>query len=227
VFPTTRLSALAADRSSDPIVRELGFSRIADAYWKPIYLYLRLQHGRAAEDASDLTQDFFARAWERETFRSYDPAKGRFRTFVRTCVDRFAANEHAAAARLKRGGGMERVAFDFAAAESEMRHHPAAPSDPEELFERELIRALMQQALEELREHNAQRFAIFEAYELSDDGEVSYADLARRFSLPVTTITNALAAARRDLRRLLLDRLRAVTATDDEFRAEARRIFGQ
>jgi len=100
VFPTTRLSALAADRSSDPIVRELGFSRIADAYWKPIYLYLRLQHGRAAEDASDLTQDFFARAWERETFRSYDPAKGRFRTFVRTCVDRLGRAYAGARSRL-------------------------------------------------------------------------------------------------------------------------------
>ena len=227
MFPTTRLSALAADRSADPAVRELGFSRIAEAYWKPVYLYLRLQHGRSAEDASDLTQDIFARAWERETFRSYDPAKGRFRTFVRTCLDHFAANERVAAARIKRGGAMQRVAFDFDAAESEMRHHAAAPSDPEELFARELVRALMQQALEDLRVRNAERFAIFEAYELSDDDQVSYADLARRFALPVTSITNALAAARRDLRRLLLDRLRAVTATDDEFRSEARRIFGQ
>lgn len=216
MFPTTHLSAIAAGPA--------GFPRIVEAYWKPVYLYLRLRHRRTAEDASDLTQELFARAWERETFRSFDPSKGRFRTFLRTLVDRIVLNEREAAARLKRGGGAEHVAFDFAAAESEVAHHRQA-TDPEELFARELVRSLMQQALDDLRAHNAHRFAVFEAYELSDDG-LSYADLAARFGVPATTITNWLAAARRDLRRLVLERLRAITATDEEYRAEARRIFG-
>jgi RNA polymerase sigma factor (sigma-70 family) len=216
VFPTTRHSAIAAGPA--------GFPLIVEAYWKPVYLYLRLQHRRSAADAADLTQELFARAWEGETFRSFDPAKGRFRTFLRTLVDRLALNAHEAATRLKRGGGAEHVSFDFAAAEHEVAH-PRSAADPEELFARELVRALLQQALEELRAVNAQRFAVFEAYELADDG-ASYADLAARFGAPVSTITNWLAAARRDLRRFALQRLRAITATEEEFRAEARRIFG-
>jgi RNA polymerase sigma factor (sigma-70 family) len=214
VFPTTRHSAIAAGPA--------GFPRIVEAYWKPVYLYLRLQHRRSAEDASDLTQELFARAWERETFRTFDPARGRFRTFLRTLVDRLAINDREASARLKRGGGAEH--FDFDAAEAEVGH-PRDVSDPEELFARELVRSLMQQALSDLRALNAQRFAAFEAYELSDDN-LSYADLAARFGVPQTTITNWLAAARRDLRRLALDRLRAISASDAEFRAEAKRIFG-
>ena len=221
-FPTTRISALQAGRSRDAATRELGFARIAEAYWKPVYVYVRLRHQRDADAAADLTQEFFARAWERGTFASFDPAKARFRTFVRTCVDRFVINEHVASTRLKRGGG-----FDFVAAEAEVALHGAShDEDPERAFEREWIRTLTQQALEALREADPKRFAIFDAYELSDDGSVTYAQLAERFAMPVTSITNALAAARRELRRLLLERLREITATEDEYRAEARRIFG-
>ena len=61
--------------------------------------------GAGPEDAQDLTQEFFTRAFEREYLSRYDPAKARFRTFVRTCLDGFLANEDKAAARLKRGGG--------------------------------------------------------------------------------------------------------------------------
>jgi len=216
VFPTTHLSAIAAGPA--------GFPRIVEAYWKPVYLYLRLQHRRSPEDASDLTQELFARAWERESFASFDPAKGRFRTFLRTLVDRLALNEREAATRLKRGGGIEHVSFDFASAETEVAQ-PREALDPEELFARELVRSLMQQALDDLRTADGERFAIFEAYELSDDN-LSYADLAQRFALPVTTITNRLAAARRELRRFALERLRSITTNDEEFRAESRRIFG-
>lgn len=216
MFPTTHLSAIVAGPA--------GFPRVVEAYWKPVYLYLRLQHRRSAEDAADLTQELFARAWERESFSSFNPAKGRFRTFLRTLVDRLALNERETATRLKRGGGIEHVSFDFAAAENEVAQ-PRQTLDPEELFARELVRSLMQQALDDLRAADGERFAIFEAYELVEQG-LSYADLAQRFSLPVTTITNRLAAARRELRRFALQRLRSITATDEEFRAESRRIFG-
>jgi hypothetical protein len=41
-----------------------------------------------------------------------------------------------------------------------------------------------------------------------------------------TTVTNRLAAARRDFRRLLLERLRAITSSEAEFREEARAVLG-
>jgi hypothetical protein len=39
-------------------------------------------------------------------------------------------------------------------------------------------------------------------------------------------VTNWLAAARRDFRGFALDVVRELTATEEEFRAEARRLFG-
>jgi len=48
-------------RSIDPEERRLAYERVVQAYWKPVYVYLRLRRGASAEDAEDLTQGFFAR----------------------------------------------------------------------------------------------------------------------------------------------------------------------
>jgi len=68
-------------------------------------------------------------------------------------------------------------------------------------------------------------FQLFERYDLSDD-QVSYASLAADFGLDTVTVNNYLAAARRDFRRIVLEKLREITATDEEFRTEARSLLG-
>ena len=40
------------------------------------------------------------------------------------------------------------------------------------------------------------------------------------------TVNNYLAAVRRDFRRVVLEKLREITATDEEFRTEARSLLG-
>src|ERR1043165_1491819 len=111
-FPETRISAVLETASEDLSVREQGFSRLVLAYWKPIYLYIRMRHLKPAEEARDLTQGFFTHAWEKRIFRNYDPAKGRFRTYVRVCVDRFVINQYEADTRLKRGGAVAPASLD-------------------------------------------------------------------------------------------------------------------
>jgi hypothetical protein len=73
----------------------------------------------------------------------------------------------------------------------------------------------------------AVHFQLFERYDLNDDDrEVSYASLAQEFGLEPATVNNYLAAARRDFRRIVLEKLREITATDEEFRTEARSLLG-
>ena len=70
-------------------------------------------------------------------------------------------------------------------------------------------------------------FQLFERYDLNDeDRKVSYASLANEFGLEPATVNNYLAAARRDFRRVVLEKLREITATDEEFRTEARSLLG-
>src|SRR5262245_21036060 len=212
MFPATRHSVLQSIASAAAEERQRGLEALAEAYWRPVYTYLRLRRGAAADEAEDLTQGFFARALEKGFFAQYDPRRARFRTFLRTCVDGFVSNQRAAARRLKRGGGVAPLPLDFAEAERGLGGSAAWPeSDVEELFRREWVRALFAGAVDELRElcrasGREVRFALFERYDLDPppEGRPSYAQLAGAFALPVTQVTNHLAAVRRDFRRLVL-----------------------
>jgi len=233
-FPATRLSVLRGVASALPEERRQALDALAAAYWRPVYTYLRLHWRVAAEEAEDLTQSFFARALEKDFFSRYEPARARFRTFLRTCLDGFVSNQRAAARRLKRGGGQALLSLDFAGAEAALGHiEVPAEMDVEELFRREWVRALFADAVRELAARcRAQgrlvHFALFERYDLDPppEGRPTYAALAAEFSLPPTQVTNFLAAVRRDFRRLVLERLRALTGSEEEFRAEARDLLG-
>jgi RNA polymerase sigma factor (sigma-70 family) len=234
-FPVTNQSAIVAARSEDREVRRRAFETILASYWKPVYKYIRIKWQANNEDAKDLTQGFFADAFEKSHFAVYDAEKASFQTFLRTCLDGFLANQRKAESRLKRGGGADHFSLDFISAEDELALHTRASNmTAEEYFHREWVRNLFTLAIETLRQRcdNAGRsihFQLFESYDLEDhDSEVkiSYTSLAQRFALPPATVNNYLAAARRDFRKVLLEKLREVTATEEEFRREARALLG-
>jgi RNA polymerase sigma-70 factor (ECF subfamily) len=203
-------------------------------YWKPVYKYIRARYRRSVEDASDLTQEFFASLLDRDTLDAYEPKKARLRTFLRSCVDALVANTDRDARREKRGGGTAPLSLEFELAEGELaRTGLPSPERLEDFFEREWVRSLFAAAVDELRSMYAAKgkeivFSIFARYDLDDaePGRPTYADLAREFSVAITDVTNHLAGARRDFRRICLDLLRETTASDDEFRREARSLLG-
>ena len=236
-FPVTRWSVIDAARSQDPAEQSRALNSLCAAYWKPVYKYVRLRWNRPAEDAQDLTQGFFAELLERDLLAKYNPAKSKLRTFLRLCADSFVMNQLKAANRQKRGGNAAHLALDFPEAESELAGavvDPAAipsPDSLEEFFEKEWIRSLFALAVEDLRslclERNRERtFQLFEDYDLSGETETSYERLAAEYGIAVTEVTNALSWARREFRRIALERLRELCGSDEEFRREARALFG-
>lgn len=207
---------------------------LVDQYWKPVYKYLRVRHQAADEDAQDLTQGFFARALDRDVLAGFDPARGSFRTFLRVCLDRYAANERKAARRRKRGGGVPALALDWRDAEGELREL-AIPdgTTPDEYFRQEWIRSFFGGVVEALRaelaaEGKAVYFTLFERYDLEPPPgpRPTYGDLAAELGLKATDVTNHLASARRRFRRLALARLRELCASDEELEREARDLLG-
>jgi len=231
-FPVTNHSAIVGARSNDQLTRRRAFDTILTSYWKPAYKYIRLKWQADNEDAKDLTQGFFANAFEKNHFAGYDATKASFQTFLRTCLDGFVANERKAGRRLKRGGDMEHYQLDFVTAENELRAHTTSTDlTPEDYFHREWVRWMFTIAVDALRQRCEEsgrnvHFQLFERYELRDDASVSYASLAEEFDLEPATVNNYLAAVRRDFRRVVLDKLREITATDEEFRTEARSLLG-
>jgi RNA polymerase sigma factor (sigma-70 family) len=234
-FPTTHRSAVLGVRSQDALERERSFATLVSAYWKPVYKFIRIRWHKSNEDAKDLTQGFFVQVLEKEFLRSYDPARGRFRTFLRTCLEGFLSNEHKAAGRLKRGGEQVFLSLDFETAEGEFEQMEiASPENIERYFEEEWTRSLVGLAVSGLEmecrsQGRETTFLLFERYDLEEappEGR-TYRELADEFGLKVTDVTNHLAWARREFRRILLRTLQEITASDEEFRLEARLLLGR
>jgi RNA polymerase sigma factor (sigma-70 family) len=234
-FPDTRFSVVRATGSDDPQLREDAWGTLIQSYWKPVYKYIRIKWRADEEDAQDLTQEFFARALDADFFRRFDPARARFRTYLRVCVHGFVANEFKAASRKKRGGEYRMLSLDFDGAERELRSTSVASDvDADEFFRQESIRALFGDAVAELRATLEQagkhaHMTVFERYDLAEadaGSRPTYQQLADEMDLPVTQITNYLAYARRELRRIVLERLRQISGTEHEFRLEAIDLLG-
>lgn len=233
-FPPTRLSVVERARSAEAETRRLAYAAIIEAYWKPIYKYLRLKWRLDADAAADLTQEFFTNTLEKDVLARFDPARARFRTYLRLCVDGFASNVKKAEGRMKRGGGVAVVPLDFESAEGELiQHDIPVPADVDDLFYQEWIRALFQRAVSDLHRWASSTgrevmFAVFERYDLVGPAEErpTYATIARDLDLTPATVTNHLAAMRRQFRRYVLEQLRELTSSDEEFEVEAKRLLG-
>jgi RNA polymerase sigma-70 factor (ECF subfamily) len=234
-FPETHRSVVLAVRSADPEERGRAFDAVVRAYWRPVFGYLRKKWRADDARAEDLAQGFFTVALEKDWLARFDPAKGRFRTFLLSCLDAYAANDLRAARRWKRGGDVTTVPLEAEDAEGEPHEIPVAdPRDLEADFHREWTRSLFGLAVDALRARcqgtsREVAFALFERYDLEGKDAAdrpSYAQLASDHRLPVTQVTNHLHWARREFRAAVLETLREITASEAEFRGEARALLG-
>jgi RNA polymerase sigma factor (sigma-70 family) len=227
VFPLTRPSAVADLLSGDPVRRARSLDIVVRGYWKPVYKYIRLRWTKTSEHAEDLTQSFFETAINRDTLAAYQPARGRFRTFLRTCLDRHVIDQHRRTIAARRGGGHAHL--DFATAEAELASSGMA-TDPEQVFDAEWLRHLMQLALERLDETLTAKAKPIHAQLFRDfhigDAPPTYVEAAERYGCSVTDVTNWLHVARREFRKVALELLRELTIDDEDFALEARAVFG-
>ena len=218
---------IEAALGDDVVERRRAVEVLIAAYWKPVCGYVRLKWRRSDEDAQDLTQGFFTRALENGFFQSYDSEKAAFRTWLRVCLDGFVANELQSGRRLKRGGGMAVEPLD---AESALSDGTSLGTSLEDYFYKEWVRSVFELAVNELRQSCDARgkqvqMRLFERYDLEEE-KTTYQQVAAEFGLAATDITNYLAWTRREFRRIVLEKLRELTANDREFRAEARALLG-
>ena len=234
-FPQTHRSVVLAVRSADPQERARALDALVAAYWRPVHRHIAARWRQGDEDSRDLAQGFFAAALEKGWLARFDPARGRFRTYLLTCLDGFVAKERRAERRLKRGGDASFLPLEWTGDDGEARELPLPDgTNLEDEFQREWARSLFSLAVEALRGRcadtgKAVAFALFERYDIEGadaHDRPSYAQLAAEHGLPVTQVTNHLHWARRELRAAVLEKLREITADEEEFRSEARALLG-
>ncbi len=220
-FPTTRWSRILAPGGA----RDLD--QLARAYWQPMRASLATRLGPARAGAvDDLTHEAFAWLLATRFFERADPARGRFRAFLKTALQHFAIEQARRAAAHKRGGGHGHAPLDAT-------EEPADPNalTPDQQLDAAWRRELLQRACADLQTEleasgRGVYFELFRAYFLAADDEIDHRTLAARHGISTRDVSNWLDHAKRRYR----ERLRALvqeTVTDaDELQAELRWLFG-
>lgn len=230
-FPTTHWSTLLSSDPNDDDLRQACMEHLIRAYWRPVYAYIRRARAKQVEEAKDITQDFFLSLLERDTLRAIDRTRGRFRNFLKTCLRNYLADRSDRERAQKRGGGKVRqLLVDLAQAPAE-----ALPQDasPEEIFEREWARTVLEQALEEVKAELFVEGRTMEAevllalHPLSEGGRLpTYDELAARLGTDVRRVKNALSLGRERLRKAIEDRVRSYCADEADCFEEIADLFG-
>ncbi|MDX1945047.1 MAG: RNA polymerase subunit sigma-24 [Pirellulaceae bacterium] len=210
-FHTTHWSLIAA-ASGESDASRAALADLCAAYWYPIYAYLR-RRGRAAEDARDLAQEFFATLLEKGYLADADRERGRFRAFLLTAVARFAAKEREKGAAQKRGGGRASLSIDFDDGERRYLREPSHDWTPERIFERRWALTLLDRTLAALRQEHAAagKLPLFEVLKQFLTGEAGAPPL-RQVAESLGMTEGALKVAIHRLREKYRERLRAEIA---------------
>jgi RNA polymerase sigma-70 factor (ECF subfamily) len=226
-FATTRWTlVLAAGQGSTPEAQE-ALASLCSVYWYPLYAYARRQITHA-EDAQDLTQEFFARLLEKNYLQTADPRRGRFRSFLLTAFKHFLSKERDRARAHKRGGGRRLLPLDFQAGERQYTQEPSDEVTPEMVYERRWAVTLLQQVLQQLRREyaGAGKEALFDRLKLALTGESSpYAQLSAELDLSEAGVKVAVHRLRQRYRELLRAEIAQTVGSSAEVDGELRDLF--
>ncbi len=218
-FPTTHWSRVAAAGDAGHPDARAALAELCAAYWYPVYALIR-RRGHGPEAAADLAQDYFARLLEKGTLAAADPARGRFRSFLRADCGFFLADARDRRDRLKRGGGVAPVSIDARDAEDRYRVEPADDLTPERLFDRAWAVALLDRAMARLAAEYAAsgRSALFERLEpaLSPRPDAEpYAAIAARLGMTEAAVQQAASRLRKRYRAALREEVGATLRDPD------------
>jgi len=225
-FEETRWSVVVA-AGGDSTKAGKALAHLCETYWYPLYAFVR-REGHGADDAQDLTQEFFARLLEKKWLDGVNREKGKFRSFLLAAMRHFLANEWDRAHRLKRGGGVTVLSLDAETAEARYALEPPDGMTADRIFERRWALTLLEQVLAQVRREfmAVGREKLFEELKVALTGEkVPYAEIAVRLNLSEGAIRVAVHRLRTRYRELLRAEIGETVATESEIDAEVQHLF--
>ncbi len=223
-FQRTHWTQILGAQTTDEAGRQAAVNDLFVAYWKPVYFYLR-RKGYDNETAKDLVQGFFLEVvMGRELIQRADPAKGRFRTFLLTALDRYVASVNRAGRRAKRvppGGLVHLDAINWD--DVPEPHHVVTP---DETFNYAWASALLDEVLKKLEleciETGKQtHWDVFCARALNpilkNEEPVAVADLCARYGIDSERKAwDMVSALKQRFRAILRFHVRLFVETEDE-----------
>jgi RNA polymerase sigma factor (sigma-70 family) len=223
-FPTTRWTLVVA--AADPQRKEARSALVSlrEGYWYPLYAYVR-RRGYPADQAQDLTQEFFIRVLEGRYLDRADPEKGRFRSFLLTSLKFFVADEEDRRRAQKRGGGVV-LSLELSSGEDRYQREPAHDETPERIFERRWALSVLDRVVVRLRDEFVQhgRPEHFERLKmfLLGKSDAPYAALAHEMNTSEGALKVAIHRLRKRYRELFRQEIADTVADPGEVESELR-----
>jgi RNA polymerase sigma factor (sigma-70 family) len=227
-FPTTRWTMVVAAGGPRRKEARSALAALCESYWYPLYAYLR-RRGYPADQAQDLTQEFFIRVLEGRYVDRADPEKGRFRAFLLTSLKFFVADEEDRNRAKKRGGGAL-LPLEFSSGEDRYQREPAHDETPERIFERRWALTVLDRVVEKLRDEfvhhgrpeHFERLKVF----LLGQSDAPYAALAREMNTSEGALKVAIHRLRKRYRELFRQEIADTVADPAEAETELRYLAG-
>jgi RNA polymerase sigma factor (sigma-70 family) len=228
-FATTHWSLVLAAGDSAALEHEQALSRLCQAYWFPLYAYLRRQ-AHDPHQTEDYIQGFFAHLLEKRALCRANRNRGRFRSFLLSSLKNFLRDEWDRTHSQKRGGDKKIVSLDAMTAEARYALEPADRLSPNKLFERSWALTVLQHALDQLKKESATagKTWLFDHLKNNLTGKadaVSYRSAAAKLDMTEDAVKSAVYRLRRRYRELVREEIAQTVATDRQLEEEINELF--
>lgn len=228
-FNTTHWSVVLLAKQSATSDGAMALDRLCRTYWYPLYAYVR-RRGYGPEEAKDHVQDFFAHLLTKEFLAGVAPRKGKFRSFMLASLNHYLSNARERAQTARRGGGQEFIRLDAGDVEQRFLVAASAESSPEKLFDREWALALLDEALQSLRQEFVEagkesQFEQLKGFLSCEGAEASYAELAKDWQTTANAVAAAVYRLRQRYRESVREQIAQVVAGPEEMEAELCHLF--
>jgi RNA polymerase sigma-70 factor (ECF subfamily) len=208
---------------------EVALDRLCQAYWYPVYAFIR-RHGHPTEEARDLTQEFFARMILHRSFGKADAARGRFRAFLLASVRNFLSDAWDKATAQKRGGGVLTISLEDLGSWERWVAGPDDHLTPDAVYDRSWAHSVLRHTFHQLRDEyvsagRGDRFDALEAFLPERLEEPNYHELSQRLGLTEAAVRSEVHRILQRFRTLLRREVAHTVSTPEDIDDELRNLM--
>jgi DNA-directed RNA polymerase specialized sigma24 family protein len=221
LFPETRWTMLAQATLHGDATGRAALEELCRRYWPAVRDVLRAR-GFSAEEAEDVSQDFFHELLRSSAWHRAEPAKGKFRTFLLGALEHTLIDRHRHRTRQKRGGGQAECSLDAVA-------EPGVV-DEARCFDTAWAERVLEMALDTLEQEmtaagRAAEFAVLLPFLGAPAADAASQTAATHLGLSPSALKTRIFRLRQSFRENILREINRTVATPHEAEQEMAYLF--